>query len=95
MVKAVCIANITSTALSGSNMNEPRIQKWKDVAALLKQGWRVDGFDLESPAGERRNAWGNAIKACHDRGLFSRPTPAKSPVVEASIRSVLFPDDTE
>jgi len=51
-------------------MNEPRIQKWKEVAALLKQGWRVDGFDLVSPTGERRNAWGNAIKACRDRGLI-------------------------
>jgi hypothetical protein len=48
----------------------PRITKWKDVAALLEQGWRLDGkFDLVSPTGERRSAWGNAIKACRDRGL--------------------------
>lgn len=52
-------------------MNEqPRIQKWKEVAELLKLGWTVDGFDLVSPAGERRSAWGNAIKACRDRGLI-------------------------
>ncbi len=50
-------------------MTAQRITRWKDVAALLKQGWRVDGFDLVSPSGERRSAWGNAIKACRDRGL--------------------------
>jgi hypothetical protein len=49
----------------------PRITKWKDVAVLLEQGWRLDGkFDLVSPTGERRSAWGNAIKACRDRGLL-------------------------
>lgn len=48
----------------------PRITRWKDLAALLKQGWRmVDDFDLVSPTGERRSAWGNAVKACRDRGL--------------------------
>lgn len=51
-------------------MSEQRIQRWKEVAELLKQGWRVvDDFSLVSPAGERRSAWGNAIKACRDRGL--------------------------
>lgn len=50
-------------------MTESRITRWKDVAALLAQGWTVDGFDLVSPAGERRSAWGNAIKSCRDRGL--------------------------
>ena len=50
---------------------QPRIQRWKEVAQLLKQGWRlVDDFDLVSPTGERRSAWGNAIKACRDRGLI-------------------------
>jgi hypothetical protein len=49
----------------------PRITRWKDVAELLKQGWRLDGnFDLVSPVGERRSAWGNAINACRDRGLI-------------------------
>lgn len=52
-----------------------KITRWKDVAALLQQGWRVEGFDLISPMGERRPAWGNAIKACQDRGLV----PASSP----------------
>jgi len=51
-------------------MTEQRITRWKDVAKLLEQGWRLDGkFDLVSPTGERRSAWGNAIKACRDRGL--------------------------
>lgn len=58
-------------AMSGPSRDPEmtRITRWKDVAALLKQGWRVEGFDLVSPTGERRNAWGNAIKACRDRGL--------------------------
>jgi hypothetical protein len=46
-----------------------RITKWKDVAALLEQGWRIDGFDVVSPSGDRRSAWGNAIEACRKRGL--------------------------
>lgn len=46
-----------------------RITRWTEVAELLRYGWRVDGFDLVSPTGERRSAWGNAIKACRDRGL--------------------------
>lgn len=50
-------------------MTERRITRWKDVAALLKQGWRVEGFVLVSPTGERRGAWVNAIQACRDRGL--------------------------
>jgi hypothetical protein len=51
-------------------MTDQTITRWKDVAALLEQGWRLDGkFDLVSPTGERRSAWGNAIKACRDRGL--------------------------
>jgi hypothetical protein len=49
-------------------MTDQRITRWKEVAALLKQGWHVDGFDLVSPTGARRSAWGNAIKACRDRG---------------------------
>jgi len=49
---------------------DARIQKWREVATLLEQGWRLDGdFDLVSPDGKRRSAWGNAIKACRDRGL--------------------------
>lgn len=50
---------------------QPRITRWKEVAALLKQGWRVEGdFGLVSPDGkERQSAWGNAVKACRDRGL--------------------------
>jgi hypothetical protein len=50
-------------------MTAARIQRWRDVAALLAQGWTVDGFDLVSPTGERRSAWGNAIEACRKRGL--------------------------
>lgn len=50
-------------------MTEQRITRWKDVAELLKQGWTVDGFDLVSPTGERRSAWGNAIASCRRRGL--------------------------
>lgn len=57
-------------------MGEQRITKWKEVAELLQKGWRLDGdFDLVSPAGERRNAWGNAIKACRDRGLIPTVLP--------------------
>lgn len=60
--------------------NEPSIQKWKDVAVLLKQGWRVDGnFALVSPKGERREAWGNAIKACRDRGLVPSSPATSTP----------------
>jgi len=72
-------------------MNEPRIQKWKDVAALLKQGWRVDGFDLVSPTGERRNAWGNAIKACQDRGLIPSMLPPGITPVSSDEFDVLYP----
>lgn len=50
-------------------MNEQRITRWKDVAALLAQGWTIDGFDVVSPTGERRSAWGNAISSCRRRGL--------------------------
>lgn len=50
-------------------MTETRITRWKDVAALLNQGWRIDGFDVVSPTGERRSAWGNAIQSCRARGL--------------------------
>lgn len=50
-------------------MTELRITRWKEVAALLAQGWHVEGFDVVSPSGERKSAWGNAIKACRDRGL--------------------------
>jgi hypothetical protein len=57
-------------------MSDPTITRWKDVAALLKQGWHVvDGFTLVSPSGERRSAWGNAIKACRDRGLIQLGEP--------------------
>ena len=56
-------------------MSEQRITRWKEVAELLKQGWHVDGFDLVSPTGERRSAWGNAIKACRDRGLIPESQP--------------------
>ena len=58
-------------------MAEQRLTRWKDVAALLKEGWRPDGdFDLVGPTGERRSAWGNAIKACRDRGLVPESSPA-------------------
>lgn len=50
-------------------MNEPKLTRWADVAKLLKDGWTVHGFDLVSPAGERRAAWGNAIASCRARGL--------------------------
>ena len=51
--------------------DQPRIQKWKEVAELLKHGWRVEGLcDLVSPTGERRSAWVNAVQACRDRGLI-------------------------
>jgi hypothetical protein len=45
------------------------IRTWKEVAELLKQGWHIEEFDVVSPTGERLGAWGNAIKACRDRGL--------------------------
>lgn len=54
-------------------MSEQRIQRWKEVAELLKQGWRVEGFELVGPAGERRSAWRNAIAACRKRGLIEAP----------------------
>jgi len=54
-------------------MKQPRIQRWHDVAKLLEQGWQVEGFDLVSPTGERRSAWGNAIAACASRGLIKAP----------------------
>ena len=57
-------------------VTDSRITRWKDVAELLKQGWRIEGdFDLVSPKGERRSAWGNAIKACRDRGLVPGEAP--------------------
>lgn len=46
-----------------------KITRWKDLAALLKQGWRVEGYELVSPAGERREVWLNAIRSCRERGL--------------------------
>lgn len=49
--------------------SEQRITRWSGVAKLLIQGWTIDGFDVVSPTGERKSAWGNAIKACRDRGL--------------------------
>ncbi|HLA60951.1 MAG TPA: hypothetical protein VK626_01775 [Nitrospiraceae bacterium] len=49
----------------------PRLTRWADVAALLAKGWTVEGFDLVSPAGERRSAWGNAIQSCIKRGLVA------------------------
>lgn len=49
----------------------PRIRGWEEVANLLEQGWHIDGnFTVVSPDGERRSAWGNAIKACRGRGLI-------------------------
>jgi hypothetical protein len=54
-------------------MSEQRLTKWTEVAALLAQGWHIDGFDVVSPTGERRSAWGNAIKACAKRGLALSP----------------------
>lgn len=62
-------------------MNALRITRWKDVAALLKQGWHVEGFDIVSPTGARQSAWGNAIKSCRDRGLVQSPdtsTPSQT-----------------
>jgi hypothetical protein len=50
-------------------MADQRLTRWTDVAELLAKGWTVDGFDIVSPAGERRSAWGNAIQACVKRGL--------------------------
>ena len=52
-----------------------RIQRWKEAAELIEQGWRVDGFNLISPTGERRSAWGNAIQACRNRGLVPAAVP--------------------
>jgi len=57
---------------------ELRITRWKEVAELLKAGWHVEGFDIVSPTGERRSAWGNAIKACRDRGLVQQPSAKSS-----------------
>jgi hypothetical protein len=52
-------------------MSNQRIQKWREVAELLKQGWRVEGLsDLVSPTGERLSAWINAVQACRARGLI-------------------------
>jgi hypothetical protein len=61
-------------------MNEPRITRWRDVAELLKQGWRIEGFDLVSPTGERRSAWGNAISACAARGLTQSKIQKQEPL---------------
>lgn len=59
----------------------PLIQKWKEVATLLEQGWRIDHYHLVSPTGERRGAWVNAIRACQKRGLDkpSGPTSTGEP----------------
>ncbi len=57
--------------IQGQPSEQPRITRWKELAKLLEQGWRmVDNFDLVSATGERRSAWGNAVKACRDRGLI-------------------------
>jgi len=45
----------------------------------------VDGFDLVSPAGERRPAWGNAIKACRDRGLIAVEGPTEREKIEMGV----------
>jgi hypothetical protein len=55
-----------------------RITRWKEVAELLRFGWRVEGFDLVSPEGQRRSAWGNAIEACRKRGLISSSSNTSS-----------------
>ena len=51
-----------NSILVGDGMAEqPRIQKWREVAALLKEGWQMEGqFGLVGPNGERRSVWGNA-----------------------------------
>lgn len=49
--------------------SDKRITRWSEVAQLLAQGWTIDGFNVVSPTGELRSAWGNATKACRDRGL--------------------------
>jgi hypothetical protein len=49
-----------------------RIRRWREVAKLLEQGWHVERFDLVSPTGERRSAWGNAIASCAARGLVKK-----------------------
>lgn len=50
--------------------DQPKIQKWSEMAALLKQGWSLEGFTLVSPTGEKRDAWLNAIESCRKRGLI-------------------------
>lgn len=55
-------------------MTDIRITKWKDVAALIDQGWRIEGHEVVSPTGERRGAWINAIRSCQAR----RPAPSQS-----------------
>jgi hypothetical protein len=52
-------------------MTLPLLTRWKEVAALLEQGWRIEGFYVVSPTGERRGAWLNAIRACEKRGLVT------------------------
>jgi hypothetical protein len=54
------------------------IRTWKEVAELLKQGWHIEEFDVVSPTGERLGAWGNAIKACRDRGLVPKEPQQQS-----------------
>lgn len=67
---------LATTTGSAHMRTEYRITRWRDVATLLEQGWTVDGFDLVSPSGERRSAWGNAIAACRKRGLVQAPGAA-------------------
>lgn len=58
-------------SITGQERNASRIQRWTEVAELLKQGWRIEDFEVVSPTGERRSAWGNAIAACRARGLIT------------------------
>lgn len=60
-------------------MTEQQITRWKDVASLLAKGWRIDGYDVVSPTGERRGAWINAIRSCQARGLVTSSQPTSKP----------------
>lgn len=63
-------------------MSEQRIMRWKDMAALLEQGWRLDRHELVSPTGARRGVWLNAIASCRKRGLVPEPSTSSEPTTD-------------
>lgn len=78
-LKAASSRSDTSAIAKVSPAPTARIQRWSELAKLLRAGWRVDGFDVVSKDGERRSVWGNAIAACRARGLVGSGSAAKGP----------------